>query len=160
MTHGSTQGTHSESKIMSTTSKIVPIRIWGHREMTRPRLFEINWSLIYAFNSALFLIDPIPSIWSKRDLLKPFFLLTLCALTANLCASSLILWRKNRVGSFLSNLNSLPLWKKVSFPLFLNFPLAIATIGKSWRPSSFKVSRATEYWPFPPSIRTKSGKLS
>ena len=100
------------------------------------------------FNRALFLIDPMPSIWSNKDLLIPLFLFALWALIAKRWDSSLILWRKKRVGSFLLNLYSLPLWKKVSLPLFLNFPLAIAIIGISWSPNSFKESLATEYWPF------------
>jgi len=51
----------------------------------------------------------------------------------------------NGVLNKTTNLYNLPLWKNDSSPLFLNFPLAIAIIGRSCKPNSFKTSFAEEY---------------
>ena len=54
------------------------------------------------------------------------------------------LCKKNKIGSFLLNLKALFSKKNVSFPLFLNFPFAIAMTGISYNPSSLIAFLAIE----------------
>ena len=59
--------------------------------------------------------------------------------------------------------NILTIGRIIIVPIFVVsffLPFAIAKMGKSCKPSSFKTSLDTEYCPFPPSIITKSGKES